>query len=271
MISTREVPGRFTLVLHSHLPWLPNHGRWPVGEEWLYQSWAACYQPIFGVLRRLAADGFTDQLSLGITPVLAAQLDDPHATAAAYEWLADWQLRAMEAAVAAAPARRAAGHREYRAAACALADFEQHWRHGGSPQIRSLLSTGVVELLGGPLAHPFQPLLDDRLRRLSLREGLADAQLRWGRAPTGIWAPECAYTPGMEHEYAAAGVEHFMVDGPTLHGDTALGRPVGDSDVVAFGRDLTVSYRVWSPKSGYPGQDFTDSRTGKAYKLGANP
>ena len=57
----------------------------------------------------------------------------------------------------------------------------------------------------------------------------------------------------MEHEYAAAGVGHFMVDGPSLHGDTALGRPVGDTDVVAFGRDLQVCYRVWSPKSGYPG------------------
>jgi 1,4-alpha-glucan branching enzyme len=57
----------------------------------------------------------------------------------------------------------------------------------------------------------------------------------------------------MERDYAAAGVGHFMVDGPSLHGDTALGRPVGDTDVVAFGRDLQVSYRVWSPKSGYPG------------------
>ena len=53
--------------------------------------------------------------------------------------------------------------------------------------------------------------------------------------------------------FAAAGVTHFMVDGPSLHGDTALGRPVASSDVVAFGRDLSVSYRVWSPKSGYPG------------------
>ena len=57
----------------------------------------------------------------------------------------------------------------------------------------------------------------------------------------------------MEHGYAAAGVTHFMVDGPALRGDTSLGRPVRDSDVVAFGRDLQVSYRVWSPKSGYPG------------------
>jgi 1,4-alpha-glucan branching enzyme len=59
-----------------------------------------------------------------------------------------------------------------------------------------------------------------------------------------------------------------MVDGPSLRGDTALGRPVGDTDVVAFGRDLSVSYRVWSPRSGYPGhaayRDFHtyDHRTG---------
>ena len=72
----------FSLVLHSHLPWLANHGRWPVGEEWLYQSWAGSYQPVFAALRRLAVDGFTDQLSLGITPVLAAQLDDPHCLSA---------------------------------------------------------------------------------------------------------------------------------------------------------------------------------------------
>ncbi|MCF8606751.1 glycoside hydrolase family 57 protein, partial [Gordonia sp. HY442] len=252
----------FTLVLHSHLPWLPNHGRWPVGEEWLYQSWADSYLPVFGVLRRLAEDGFTDQLSLGVTPVLAAQLDDPYAAASMHEWLADWQLRAMEAATSRDPDRADTGTREFRAAAAALADFETQWRHGGSPQIRPLVSSGVIELLGGPLAHPFAPLLDPRLRRLSLREGLADARLRWGSTPSGIWAPECAYAPGMETEYAAAGVRHFMVDGPTLHGDTALGRPVGDSGVVAFGRDLTVSYRVWSPKSGYPGHaDYRDFHT----------
>src|SRR5664280_2914517 len=28
---------------------------------------------------------------------------------------------------------------------------------------------------------------------------------------------------------------------------------VGDSDVVAFGRDLDVTYRAWAPRSGYPG------------------
>ncbi|NLG55115.1 MAG: glycoside hydrolase family 57 protein, partial [Rhodococcus sp.] len=243
----------FALVLHSHLPWLANHGRWPVGEEWLYQSWAGSYLPLVQVLKRLATEGRTHQLTLGITPVLAAQLDDPHCLDGMHHWLGNWQIRAHEAAGMPDAAHQALGAREHRAAADALEDFETNWRHGASPVWRELLDAGVFELLGGPLAHPFQPLLDPRLREFSLVEGLADAQSRWNHRPTGIWAPECGYTPGLENLYAAAGVRHFMVDGPALHGDTALGRPVRESDVVAFGRDLQVSYRVWSPKSGYPG------------------
>ena len=50
------IPGQFTLVLHTHLPWLAHHGRWPVGEEWLYQSWSACYLPLVRVLRALTAE-----------------------------------------------------------------------------------------------------------------------------------------------------------------------------------------------------------------------
>ncbi|SIS07101.1 1,4-alpha-glucan branching protein domain-containing protein [Williamsia sterculiae] len=250
---TASVPGQFSLVLHSHLPWLANHGRWPVGEEWLYQSWAGSYLPVVEALRRLADDGFTDQLTLGVTPVLAAQLDDPHCLRSMHEWLADWQLRAREAAQTPDGAVRRLGHREHRAAAAALGTFETRWRHGGSAPLRALVDAGTVELLSGPLTHPFQPLLDPRLREFGLREGLADTRLRVGRTPAGIWAPECGFAPGMETLYAAAGVRHFLVDGPALHGDSALGRTVGDSDVVAFARDLPISYRVWSPRSGYPG------------------
>lgn len=260
----------FCLVLHSHLPWLAHHGRWPVGEEWLYQSWAATYQPVLRVLRRLAEEGRENLLTLGVTPVLAAQLDDPYTVAGMHDWLGNWQLRSHEAALtprrgqsgsaATAPAAlRELGAREHRASAAALADFEQHWRHGGAGLIRALSDSGAVELLGGPLTHPFQPLLDPSLRAFALQQGLADAKQRFGQRPTGIWAPECAYTPGLETLYQQSGVTHFLVDGPSLRGDTSLGRPVGASNVVAFGRDLSVSYRVWSPKSGYPGhRDYRD-------------
>jgi 1,4-alpha-glucan branching enzyme len=264
IVGGEPVPGMFSLVLHTHLPWLAHHGRWPVGEEWLYQSWSAAYLPLFRVLRRLAAEDRHGLLTLGMTPVVTAQLDDPYCLDGMHRWLANWQLRAVEAAsirtgtaspdTACAPdALRAFGIHEYAETERALDDFAGLWRHGASPVLRELIDAGTVELLGGPLAHPFQPLLAPRLREFALREGLADAQQRFAHTPVGIWAPECAYAPGMEYDYASAGVGHFMVDGPSLHGDTALGRPVGSTDVVAFGRDLQVSYRVWSPKSGYPG------------------
>jgi 1,4-alpha-glucan branching enzyme len=246
------VPGLFTLVLHTHLPWLAHHGRWPVGEEWLYQSWSASYLPLMRVLRRLAAEDRHHLVTLGMTPVVTAQLDDPYCLTGMHHWLANWRLRAQEATTLPEPLRQF-GAREVAEADRELDEFATLWKHGGSPLLRELIDADTIELLGGPLSHPFQPLLNPRLREFALREGLADAGQRLAHTPRGIWAPECAYAPGMEIDYAAAGVGHFMVDGPSLHGDTALGRPVGDSDVIAFGRDLQVSYRVWSPKSGYPG------------------
>ena len=93
MVVTQPV-GSFALVLHSHLPWLPHHGAWPVGEEWLHQAWGTSYTRLFDLFEQLAARGRTDVATIGITPVLAAQLDDPYCVAQQHTWLADWQLRA---------------------------------------------------------------------------------------------------------------------------------------------------------------------------------
>ncbi len=247
--------GTFCLVLHSHLPWLPHHGSWPVGEEWLYQAWAHSYFPIVELLERFADEGRRDVLTLGVTPVLAAQLDDPYSIRAFHDWLGHWQLRAQHAATLwrGDPLLRELAAAEYRTAVRAAEELGTRWRHGFSPVLRSLVDNATIELLGGPLAHPFQPLLDPRVREFALNAGLADTALRLGTRPEGIWAPECGYAPGMENDYAAAGVRRFMVDGPSLRGETWAARPVGGTDVLAFGRDLEVTYRVWSPKAGYPG------------------
>jgi 1,4-alpha-glucan branching enzyme len=265
-VTSREPVGTFCLVLHSHLPWLAHHGAWPVGEEWLYQAWADSYLPVLRLLRRLADEGRRDVLTLGVTPVLAAQLDDPYCLRGMHDWLGGWRVRAHGAAVAAGHGRdpdlAALAAAEHRRSGAALAEFETTWRHGGSAVLRPLVDSRVVELLGGPSTHPFQPLLEPAVRDFALRAGLADTARRLGSRPAGIWAPECGYAPGMEHGYAAAGVHRFLVDGPALRGDTAFARTVGDSDVVCLGRDLPVTYRVWSPRSGYPGhRDYRDFHT----------
>jgi 1,4-alpha-glucan branching enzyme len=254
--TTREPVGTFCLVLHTHLPWVAHHGAWPVGEEWLHQAWATSYLPVLDVLDRLAAEGRRELVTLGLTPVLAAQLDDPYVRREFHTWLGFWQVRAEGLATHRDPALRDLGSREFVASQRALAAVEGRWSGGMSPVLRPLLDSGAVELLGGPATHPFQPLLDRPWQRFALRTGLDDATLRVGRRPEGIWAPECGYRPGLESDYADLGVRRFLVDGPTLQGaggTTAEAVTVGDSDVVAFARDLEVTYRVWSPRKGYPG------------------
>ena len=248
--------GRFALVLHTHLPWVAHHGTWPVGEEWLHQAWATSYQPLFAMLRRRAALGHRRQLTLGVTPVVAAQWDDPCMVRAQHTWLGYWQTRAAGMATTRDVARREVGRREYGEATRALADFDAHWSAGGSAALRPLVDAGVLELLGGPLTHTFTPLIPERLGRASMSAGLADSVMRIGRRPRGAWTPECAWEPGMEQLFASSGVKHVVLDGPSLLGagaTTSASWLLGDSDVRVLGRDLDVTYRVWSPKRGYPG------------------
>lgn len=255
--------GRFALVLHSHLPWVAHHGVWPVGEEWLYQAWAGSYLPLTRVLRALADEGRRDVLTLGVTPVLAAQLDDPYSLNGFRTWVGLWQRRAEELAARPEPHLRDHAGEEFRAADAAQADLDSLWRNGSAPVLRGLADSGVVEVLGGPATHPFLPLLEPEVAAAALRVGLDDALLRRGQRPGGVWVPECGYSPGLERVLAGAGVSHFVVDEATLAasggGTTSAAWLVGDSDVAVFARDLTVTDRIWSSRTGYPtGADYRD-------------
>ncbi|HYN30034.1 MAG TPA: 1,4-alpha-glucan branching protein domain-containing protein [Dermatophilaceae bacterium] len=255
------VPGAFALVLHSHLPWLPGHGVWPVGEEWLHQALVESYVPLVEELHLLAAEGHRDVLTLGVTPVLAASLDDPRMVRDAATWCGLWEQRSREVLERGDAHERAVAAYELGLARAGARALRHRWRSGGSPVLRELRDAGVVELLGGPLTHPLLPRLLPEVARALLAAGLEDAVLRTGRRPGGIWSPECAWAPGLGDLVDEAGVGHLVVDEQLVR--DAGGHPhaawrVAGHDVVVVPRDLTVTNLVWSSRSGYP--------TGGAYR-----
>ena len=65
------------LALHSHLPWVLNHGRWPHGSDWLCEAALDTYLPLIEQLRALEARRVPAPLTLGVNPVLANQLVNP--------------------------------------------------------------------------------------------------------------------------------------------------------------------------------------------------
>lgn len=253
-------PRQVCFVLHSHLPWLLGHGNWPVGEEWLYQAYAHSYIPLLTELRRLADAGFTSMLTLGITPILAAQLDSPYALSNLHMWLHDWQIRTGQI-----PRQHPARSYQMESATRTLHQFEADFSRGISPMVRTLVDRQAMEVLGGPLGHPFTPYLDPRVHRFMLEQGLMDARRRWGYQPRGIWVPECAYRPGQEEVYEQAGVQFFLVDEPAVNeagGRANVPYKLGNSPVSVIARDLHVSDHLWSAERGYPGRsaylDFHD-------------
>ncbi len=248
--------GTFCLVLHSHVPWLTGHGRGPVGEEWLYRAWTGSYVPVLSMLRRLADEGRRDLVTLGVTPVLAEQLDSVAALDGVRAWADDWWLRARhQAGGRGGDGVRAVAAHEFRAANLSLEELSGAWRHGGSAVLRTLAEDGVVELLSGPATHPFLPLLEPDVARWALQCGLDDARWRRSQRPAGLWSPECGHRDGLQDTYAAAGVTHVVYDEATF---AASSRSVhsawrmGATDVVAVARDLAVTDLVWSSRTGYP-------------------
>jgi 1,4-alpha-glucan branching enzyme len=273
-------------VLHAHLPWVRRNGTYPAGEQWLFEAVSESYLPLLGTLERLAARGARDVLTLGITPILAEQLADPYLLREFHGWLGRRQVD-LEYTVSryGASDRRRLGEvwsHHWRRQSALLALVEDRLLATGLlAPFRDLADAGVIELLGGPATHPCLALMDDStLLRGQVETGLATWERHLGFRPRGVWTPECAYRPagsvadptrpgarsdvelpGLEEFWAAAGVDHLVLDGPTLGG--ATGRPVWicDSGVAAFGRDLDVSYAVWNPTGGYPTdpayRDFT--------------
>ena len=284
---------RLLFVLHGHIPDVVGHGTWPHGENWLYEAAAESYLPFLARARALAADGVRVRFTVGLTPVLAEQLQDPRFKEGFPRYLA-------QRARAAALDREALG---------TIGDegafLGEGWRrfytdlretflalpgHDVVAAFRELADEGLIEPIASAATHGFLPLLpNDRAIARQLDVGLAAHERHFGRPARGIWLPECAYRPagtwispadghaeerpGIEDFLAERGIDYFFVETHLVQGGVlrpayggrvasgARGTPYRINAVVSsagipvavFARDPLSSQQVWSGKVGYPG------------------
>ena len=190
----------FVLTLHSHLPWVLNHGRWPHGSDWLCEAAVDTYLPLLESLHALEQAQVSAPVTLGITPVLASQLASPLFTAE-LEAFFEQRLKACDEAPA---SLRKTGDD----AALFLVDYWRgrltRLRHvfreasgGILGAFRRLEEVGRIEIISSAATHGFLPLLGrEESIRLQLAVGAAEHRRLLGRDPRGCWVPECAYRPG---------------------------------------------------------------------------
>ncbi|OLD05270.1 MAG: hypothetical protein AUI99_01785 [Gemmatimonadetes bacterium 13_1_40CM_3_69_22] len=223
----------FVLTLHSHLPYVLHHGRWPHGSDWLCEAAVDTYLPLLEQLQGLALEGTAAPVTIGFTPVLANQLASP---TFAQELEAFFDQR--EAACKEAPASLAATRDS------ALLPLVEFWQsrfgrlrslfHSVDSNIlaafRRLQDGGQLEIIGSAATHGYLPLLArDESIRLQLVVGRNEHRRLFGRDPVGCWLPECAYRPrvgrrpGIDEQLASAGFRYFFTDAHLAQAGTPLG------------------------------------------------
>jgi 1,4-alpha-glucan branching enzyme len=234
----------FVLALHSHLPYVLNHGRWPHGSDWITEAAIDTYLPLIESLRALDAEGVRAPVTIGFTPVLANQL-----ASAAFRAELELYFEQRLAHCDEAPASlRETGDAH-------LIPLVGYWRERlialralfGSIDrdivsvFRDLEARGRLEIIGSAATHGFLPLLSrDESIQLQLDVGRREHERLFGRSPRGCWLPECAYRPrgpwkplpiapdtgprpGIEEHLADAGFRFLFADAHMARAGSPLG------------------------------------------------
>lgn len=255
--------GYLALVLHCHLPFVrhPEHDRF-LEEDWLYEAITETYVPLINVFDGLLNDGVDFRLTISLTPTLISMLTDPllqqryirHITKLIE--LADKEVERTEQQPEFNPIARMYSE-QFRNARFV---FEEKYGRNLVTAFKKFQDLGKLEIITCGATHGFLPLLQNRNAvRAQIAVAVEHYQKHLGRAPKGIWLPECGYYEGLDEILKELGIAYFFTDS---HGVChASPRPKYGvyapiycrSGVAAFGRDVESSKQVWSSIEGYPG------------------
>ncbi len=246
------------------MPWVRRAGRWPCGEEWLFQALLQTYIPLLDLVERLGERGIRNAITLGVTPVLIEMLRDPYLIQE-FDRYIDGRLALCEADIL---RFKAAG-----SPALPLAELERdellqkrfRWRFCYRQDIigiiREFARVGNLEILTSAATHAYLPLLqNDASIRAQLINGMSITQEAFNVAPAGIWLPECAYHPRLLPILEDLGLRYFFSDSRAVRrsSDETTLQPflVAESEVAVFARDEHASGQVWDNDLGYPGDEW---------------
>src|SRR4030042_418653 len=240
------VKGYFSFVLHSHLPWVINHGRWPHGTDWLNEAAVECYLPILNYLNRLVDEGHEPGLIIGLTPILQEQLKCP-AFPTEINYYFDNKIDAAQEDI---KEFERTGQKHFLSTAkmwleyyqAIKNDFNERYHKDIVNAFKNLQQQTSVEIIPSAATHGYLPLLKfDRSVNAQIKLGQSVYQKNFSRPATGIWLPECAYRPAYQWKTPVGndenlyqrksvdeivsqnGLKYFIIDSHLLKGGTAIG------------------------------------------------
>lgn len=238
--------GRFLLCLHSHMPYVLSHGKSPHGTDWLTEAAAECYVPLLHVLDRLNNEGIKPRWTFSIVPILAEQLADP----AFKDEFESYCQSKIDFSISDQERFRREGQLWMEGVAAwwqrfytrILVQFKHQWDRDLVAAFKYFEDEGSIEIITSGATHGYQPLLGtDEACIAQVRLGVDIHKKHFGKAPRGMWLPECAYRPGYDWKspveenqvpwprvgtdeiMKSEGLEYFFTDSHMIRGGEPLG------------------------------------------------
>ncbi len=214
----------FVLMLHSHLPYVLNHGRWPHGSDWICEAAIETYLPLLEKLRALDAANIAAPVTIGFTPILANMLEHPTFAAeleAFFKQRFEFCDEAPESMQGTPDESLLPLVAYWRSRLERLYTLWQEIDGDILGQFRQLQDRERLEITSSAATHGFLPLLGrDESIHLQLALGRSEHERIFGRLPEGCWVPECAYRgagywsplEGAPGSGERRGIEAFLAD-----------------------------------------------------------
>ncbi|HEX5940461.1 MAG TPA: 1,4-alpha-glucan branching protein domain-containing protein [Dehalococcoidia bacterium] len=235
--------GSFSFVLHSHLPYARQAGRWPHGEEWVHEALTETYIPLLNGLYDLRDEGVPYKLTIGLTPVLLEQLADELIKDNFEHFIAEKVERSES------DTRRFESSGDSRLSVARFwLDFYRNVQESFSIRFKrdvvgafaDLGRSGHLDILTSAATHGYLPLLSrDSSIRGQLRTGKRSSERHIGAIPESIWLPECAYRPAyqvngvlrppVEAFLSEVDISCFFVETHLVEGGRPTGKAAGDA------------------------------------------
>jgi 1,4-alpha-glucan branching enzyme len=240
-MPAKTASGYVTLTLHSHLPYVVNHGTWPHGLEWLCEAAAETYLPLLRIFGELERKGIALKCNINLSPILLEQLAHP-------VFKKEFPLY-MQRKIDAARKDQGEFVAQGEGHLARVAEFWIRFFSEGLEQFEALggdiifgfrhfNDKGDIEVFTCAATHGYFPLLGtDSSIRAQVRTGVETHKKHFGKRPRGIWIPECGYRPagpwsfpvslngstpgirqstferaGVEQILAENGIEYFFID-----------------------------------------------------------
>ena len=249
-------------VLHAHLPWVKGAGVWPFGQEWLYQAMLDTYLPLLDLLKRLRVGCVSGAITLGITPVLIEMLRDPELIAGFDAYL-DARIELLEQDIVSFGEFETELRQLAMGTRATIQNVRKHWHSYDRDLIRAFrdfAQTGEIEIITSAATHAYLPLLDSPAQiEAQIANGIAATTEAFGKAPAGIWLPECAFDPSLIPVLQRHNLRYFYageraVDELSPDVDRAYRFP--KSDVAFFVRHPLARGELMDTDLGYPGNTW---------------